>query len=40
MIPKKLEAKLPFKTVEKVKESKKDRIRRAESASIPKILMS
>lgn len=28
-VPKKLEAKLPFKTVEKVKESKKEQIRRA-----------
>lgn len=29
MIPKKLEAKLPFKTSEKIRESKKEKIRRA-----------
>lgn len=29
MVPKKLEAKLPFKTVEKIKVSKKEQIRRA-----------
>lgn len=38
MVPKKLEAKLPFKTVEKVRESKKEQIRRSESQSIPKLL--
>lgn len=37
-VPKKLEAKLPFKTVEKIKINKKEQIRRAESASIPKLL--
>lgn len=37
-VPKKLEAKLPFKTVEKVRESKKAQIRRAESLQIPKLL--
>jgi hypothetical protein len=38
MVPKKLEAKLPFKTVEKIKVSKKEQIRRAEAQSVPKLL--
>lgn len=38
IVPRKLEAKLPFKTVEKIKISKKEQIRRAESESIPKLL--
>jgi hypothetical protein len=38
MVPKKLEAKLPFKTVEKFKENKKEQMRRAESLNIPKLL--
>ena len=38
MVPKKLEARLPFKTVEKIKVNKKEKIRRAESESIPKLL--
>ena len=37
-VPKKLEARLPFKTVEKIKVSKKEQIRRAESEAIPKLL--
>ncbi len=31
MLPKKLEARLPFKTSEKIRESKKEKMRRAES---------
>ena len=37
-VPHKLQAKLPFKTVEKVRQNKKARIRRAESLQIPKLL--
>ena len=40
MLPKKLESKLPFKSADKIKESKKEQIRRAEAQSVPKILMS
>lgn len=39
-VPKKLEAKLPFKTVEKVRESKKEKMRKAESLSVPKLLQA
>ena len=40
MLPKKLEAQLPFKTSEKIRESKKDKIRRAESEKVPRLLTS
>ena len=37
-VPRKLEERLPFQTAEKVKVSKKEQIRRAETQSIPKLL--
>lgn len=40
MLPKKLEAKLPFKTGEKIRENKKEKIRRAESEKVPRLLTS